>query len=308
MNKEHSLEEDACHGTKERPIAIMKFEAGEGTAYPDGFFVQRHWHRGIEVLKILEGSYTVELSLENILLGEGDFCVINSEELHQIKGNEQKTRHEVIIFQPEILGFLYEDEFQKSVIEPLVTMQSFIAHVITKETASYKKIETVYNKILETGISREEGWYYDAKIGLLKLVSLLEKDGLLMPPAKVQKAAEKEKIDRYKRMVSYMEENYMNKVTLKELAVIAGCNPQHLCHFFKEIAGVPPMRHLIRYRIEKAGELLENSTKTVLEISLDCGFDNVSYFIRQFKKITGTTPGEYRKKQGKQEEDLLWER
>lgn len=295
MNKQNSLEEDVLHGTKEQPIVVMQFEAGEGTLYPDGFSIQRHWHKGVEMLKVLEGSYTIELNLENVVLKEGDFCIINSEELHQIKGNEKTSRHEVIIFQPKILEFSYEDEFQESLSGPFAATRNSIVHVVCPETKGYGKIQAIYDRIVVIGMEREEGWYLDAKIGLFEIMRMFQKYGLMVSSKNVQGTMEKEKIARYKRIISYIEENYIKKVTLEELAEAAQCNPQYLCHFFKEIAGVPPVQYLIRYRIEKAQEFLENSTKTVLEISLDCGFENVSYFIRQFKKAVGMTPREYRK-------------
>lgn len=294
MNKEHSLEEDARHGTKEQPIAVMEFRAGEGTYYPEGFFVERHWHRGIEILKVREGSYTVEVNLEDLLLEKGEICVINSEELHQIRGNARTSRHEVIIFQPEILGFRYEDAFQKRLVEPLVSMQDSFVHRIRREDAGYAEIDRLFSQVTEAGKRQEEDWYFDAKLEMLRMVRSLKKCGFTQPTRSTLGAAEKEKTDRYKRIVSYMEEHYMEKVTLEDLAETAQCNPQYLCHFFKEIAGVPPMQYLIGYRIERAKEELAHSTKTVLEISLDCGFENVSYFIRQFKKATGMTPGKCR--------------
>lgn len=296
MNKENSLEEDVRHGTKEQPITVMPFKAGKGTIYPDGFFVQRHWHRGVEMLKVQEGSYTVEVNLEDVVIREGDFCIVNSEELHQIRGNEAASRHEVVIFQPEILAFSYEDEFQESLVEPIVSMKHSFARVIQPGTSGYREIENLYDKIVEVVTEGETGWYYDAKLGLLGMVRQFEKYGFLRPVKNAQGTMEKEKIDRYKRIISYIEENYMKKVTLEELAKAAHCNPQYLCHFFKEIAGVPPVQYLIGYRVEKAMESLDNSAKTVLEISFDCGFENVSYFIRQFKKAVGMTPREYRKR------------
>ena len=86
----------------------------------------------------------------------------------------------------------------------------------------------------------------------------------------------------------------MNKITLEKLASEIQVNPQYLCHFFKEIAGISPIQYLIRYRVNRAGEALRETTRSILEISLDCGFDNVSYFIRQFRKFTGQTPRQYR--------------
>ena len=48
---------------------------------------------------------------------------------------------------------------------------------------------------------------------------------------------------------------------------------------------------------EQACEMLRDTTKSVLEISLDCGFENVSYFIRKFKELKGSTPQKYRQLQ-----------
>ena len=73
-------------------------------------------------------------------------------------------------------------------------------------------------------------------------------------------AAEKEKIDRYKRVVTYVQKHFAHKVTLEELAREARCNPQYLCHFFKEIAEISPIQYLIMYRIERAKVLLKETT------------------------------------------------
>ena len=296
MNKEHSLEEDVRHGTKERPMTVMRFVSGPDTYYPNGFFVQRHWHSGIEIIQIKKGSYTVEVNLEKFTLEEGDFCIFNSEELHQIRGNEAVTLHDVIIFQPQILSFSYEDEMQKELIEPLMLHKDSLVHVIHYGAPGYMEFAEGYDRIVACGLIPDDGWYYEAKIGVLGLLNQLKKNRMIHPSASMQRAAEKEKIDRYKRVVSYIEEHYREKVSLEELAGAAQCNAQYLCHVFKEIAGVPPVRYLIDYRVERAKELLQKSTQTVLEISLDCGFENVSYFIRQFKRETGMTPREYRGK------------
>lgn len=295
MNKKNSLEEDARHGTQERPLAAMHFTSGPGTLYPEHFFVQRHWHHNIEILKVIRGSYTVELNLENDTLKEGDLCFINSGELHQISGDEKDTVHEVLIFDPHILGFSYEDDFQRLFSAPLLERKSALPRKIEPGDPVYSEISALFDQAAETGLSRNEGWYFRAKLTLLELLNTLYLNHRLLPAEGSSSASEKERIDRYKRIISYMEEHYMDKVTLEMLAKEAQCNPQYLCHFFKEIAGESPVQFLIGFRVEKAKKLLQDTTKSVLELSLDTGFENVSYFIRQFKRYVGKTPGEYRR-------------
>lgn len=118
---------------------------------------------------------------------------------------------------------------------------------------------------------------------------------MLLPSGSVYDQGEKEKINRYKTIVSYLEKNYMDKITLPDIAEKIGCTPQYMCQFFKSIAGVSPIQYLILFRIKEAKKMLKYSSHTVLEISMECGFENVSYSIRQFKKCAGMTPNQYRK-------------
>lgn len=297
MNKEHSLEEDVRHGTQERPLTAIHFTTGPGTVYPEYFYVQRHWHHNIEILKVLKGSYTVELNLENYVLAEGDICIINSGELHEIKGIGADTVHDVVIFNPHILEFTYQDEFQQALIAPLIAHTYSLPHMIHPEDAVYAEMSSLFKQMMWISMEEKEGWYFRVKLLLLEFLNILNLNHRVQVLASVQSAPEKERIDRYKRIVSYIEEHFMEKVTLEHLAEAAQCNPQYLCHFFKEIAGVSPIQYLISHRIGKAQEMLTNTTKSVLEVSLDCGFENVSYFIRQFKRSVGATPREYRKEE-----------
>lgn len=95
-----------------------------------------------------------------------------------------------------------------------------------------------------------------------------------------------------------METNYPHTITLQDLGNVVSCNPQYMCRFFREITGTSPMQYLISLRVEHACSLLRRTEKSVLEISLDCGFENVSYFIRKFRQLKGCTPGEYRDSPG----------
>lgn len=299
MNKEDSLEEDIRHGTTERPITAIHFTTGAGTAFPEKFYVQRHWHHSVEMLKIIKGTFTVELNLENHTLTAGDICIINSGELHKLDGKERDTIHDVLIFDPHILQFSYHDEYQSMLVEPLLTYENSFLHIIHSGSPEYSKIEEMFEKMTGEVLAQQEGWYFSAKIYLMELLKRMNENRWIIPSASVQNAADKEKIHRYKKIVSYIEENYMKKITLSQFAGLIGCNPQYLCHFFREISGESPIRYLIAYRVERAAEILLDTTRPVLEVSLDCGFENVSYFIRQFKRSYGMTPREYRQKWGR---------
>ena len=67
-------------------------------------------------------------------------------------------------------------------------------------------------------------------------------------------------------------------------------------HSFKSVMKVPPMQYIVSLRIAAAKGYLENSNKNIAEISATVGYDNALYFSRLFKKYTGLTPSEYRKR------------
>lgn len=287
------LRENVTHGTKEHPMNAMHFTAGAQAGFPERFFVQRHWHSYIEILFIRKGSFALELNLENDEIKEGDICIINSGELHQLTGQSPCTIHDAFLFDPRILDFSYADEWQERWIRPFLTHSLLLPHILHPSVPGYAQICRLLEKLLSAGIKKQEDWYIQCKILLLQLFAFLSKNGFLLPNT-TQSAADMQKISRYKTIVSYIEEHYQEPVSLQQIADKIPCNHQYLCRFFKEIAGVTPIQYLILYRIERASFLLSNTSQPILEIALDCGFENVSYFIRKFKEIRGCTPKEYR--------------
>lgn len=294
MNEKQSLKENVRHGTSGQPLTSIHFISGPGTFYPDHFFVQRHWHYPVEILKIRKGTFHVEVNLESYTLHPGDICFINSEELHYLEGNQSETVHDAVIFHPHILEFTYPDEFQEQFAAPFLSHATSLPRLLTPEDPLYSIISGLFDRAAKIAQADTEGWYFRAKLLILEIFYELCIHKKMPAAEDLLSAAGKERTDRYKKMVSYIEKNYMNKITLEELAAEVQVNSQYLCHFFREAAGISPIQYLIRFRIEKACEALRDTTRPILEISLDCGFENVSYFIRQFRKFTGQTPRQYR--------------
>ncbi len=100
--------------------------------------------------------------------------------------------------------------------------------------------------------------------------------------------------------ISFIEKNYNKPISVIELAKQAGMPESTFRHSFKKTIGISPIDYLIRFRIEKATEMMaENSKIKVIDVAMKVGFDNSSYFARKFKKVTGITPINYLKQQRK---------
>lgn len=101
-------------------------------------------------------------------------------------------------------------------------------------------------------------------------------------------------IEKIKAVISYVEEHYAQTITIEEMAALCYFSKSYFMKFFKESMGISFVTYLNDYRLEAAAKLLRATDDNVLDIANACGFYNLSYFNRSFKKKYGTTPGKYR--------------
>ncbi len=97
------------------------------------------------------------------------------------------------------------------------------------------------------------------------------------------------------RVVAHIEKNFAQDISLKTMAYELNINAAYLGQLFKAETGQLFSAYLNKIRIENAKKLLLNTNHTLSEVSLQCGYANISYFYNIFKKITGQTPSQYRK-------------
>lgn len=97
------------------------------------------------------------------------------------------------------------------------------------------------------------------------------------------------------KCVEYIDENYMNQITMDELCSTAGVSKQHLCRLFRNVLGVRPMEYIAKRRIQAAKEILSGTGTPIEEISETVGFCTPSYFCKLFKRYEGITPTQFRR-------------
>ena len=97
-----------------------------------------------------------------------------------------------------------------------------------------------------------------------------------------------------KKTVLYIRTHYAEKLTLDLLSKIALIDKYRLSHTFKSYTGLTVMQYANQYRCEAAKDFLRGG-QTVRETAELCGFNNLSFFTRMFKKCTGKMPSDYKK-------------
>ena len=101
-------------------------------------------------------------------------------------------------------------------------------------------------------------------------------------------------MSRQRRVTDYIEAHLSGEIRLAALAREAGLSPHHFGKAFKASLGKPPSQYLAERRITKAKELLLGTDRSITEVAYDLGFASHSHFTGVFRRITATTPSQYR--------------
>lgn len=169
--------------------------------------------------------------------------------------------------------------------------QLFEQKLCTFSAADQIKIEALFADMLK--IYEEKAPYSEILLrGMLYRLILLIKECDLCPPVLHFKS---ELSDTILNATFYIEQHYMENLSLAGVAGVIGFSEGHFSRLFSSQVGIPFSHYLTNVRIRHAKELLLNTKKPISEIALDTGFSNADYFSACFSKSEGTTPSAFRR-------------
>lgn len=96
-------------------------------------------------------------------------------------------------------------------------------------------------------------------------------------------------------VLEYVRDHYAQPIEVKELAALVHLSVSQFERRFRKVFQISPLKHIMNVRIRAASLRLTSTNDTIAHIALDCGFYDHSHFTRNFRKIMGTSPKEYRK-------------
>jgi AraC family transcriptional regulator len=105
---------------------------------------------------------------------------------------------------------------------------------------------------------------------------------------------------RLRRAQDFIEEHLEQHIGLEQIAAAAGLSAFHFTRCFKEATGLAPYRYVLLRRVERAKDLLENTSQTLAQIALACGFATQQHLTEIFRAHTGVPPGRYRQQQAQE--------
>lgn len=243
-----------------------------------------HYHSDFEINLVINssGERIIGDSLQEF--GLLDLVMIGPNLPHVWKSNIVEGNHVITIqFSESILNqSIINKRLFKSIKQLLIESQRGIVF-------SQNTVLNIKEKIIQ--LTTMQGFQTVLLfLSILYELSISEKILLATEQYNNQNIIYASKSRRIRKVYEYIEQHYEQPIKLNEIASLANMSESAFCHFFKKKTNCTFIDYLTNLRIAKACQLLTETSNTVTEICYMCGFNNLSNFMRTFKKKKGYTP------------------
>ncbi len=276
------LKENKPHGTKDDPFSTYHIQNGG-----QSFQIPVHWHDELEIIYVKSGFLTVNISGENYIGKPGDAFVVSPGNLHFMGSQTGTVDYFTFLFPLKYIAFRSDDMLDDKLIEPLNSGHLMISPEI-KDTVKEQceQLAGVYAAEIDKSESKITS-QIRKKIILLQFIHELWKKGFIVENDTTgRNTVEKE-------MVSYIQQNYMGKILLREFGEQFHLSEKYISRYFKEHFHITLSQYVTYLRLEHAKQMLQETDISVTEVAMQSGYQNISYFIRSFKKTYGVSPLKY---------------
>ncbi|SET70305.1 AraC family transcriptional regulator [Paenibacillus sp. NFR01] len=253
-----------------------------------------HSHDFSELVVILSGSAVHIIEGREYPVRAGQVFLIHSNVSHGYK-NVNGIEYVNVMFQPEQL--LQQSElrllpgFQALFyIEPFYRKEMYFKGMLTLEPGQLREATRLLDVILEEHDRRPEGYRLMIRSYFTALV------GMLSRYYQTSSGLEDNKALRIGETVTYIEEHFLQPMTLQSMADMAYMSTRQFLRVFTRNYQTTPMDYVIRKRLDYSCTLLRSPDLSISQVAMDSGFHDQNYYSRQFRKVFGCSPSAYREK------------
>lgn len=250
-----------------------------------------HFHDCHQILYVVRGEIEVSVGRERYDMRGGSLLILSRFESHAIRAMSRDCERYTLTISPEPSPHGGgEHDVLPSV---LVNRSAHFRHVV--ETGAHapdfeRFLAMMTHEFRSRSPMREEM----LELYLRQFLILLYRHA-----PDLFSADEGENMSMIRRLQSRLERDFAEPVTLASLAADAHISPSHLSHLFKRVTGYAPIEYLAACRLSAAKNLLCTTVRPIRDIVELCGFTDESNFCRTFRRLTGMTPTEFRRVNGR---------
>ncbi len=246
-----------------------------------------HYHNLLEIAVCRQGTGTFIFEEKRIPYFEGAIAIIPANYPHNvISTSGEKSFWESVYI--NLNEFLME-YFEKREVEKLVRKIDMRAILQKKEEIPLFSREL---DCLMDQIRMKDYGYKNCVKGLIftllmEIVKINAQDYWIDEP---EKKIDRDKLEKLKQALAYVDENYAEEIKVGDIAEASYISESYLRKIFAENYNMTPVQYVNFVRINHACKILQREAISVNDVARKVGFDNMSTFIKNFKKITGKTP------------------
>lgn len=252
-----------------------------------------HWHEEIQITLAVKGSLVLQADSKQYFLNEGEAAFINSGIIHAVISISKGGKYSSLNFQYKILSFFQGSRMEKEYVLPYITENCTPVMILKNKSSRQKQaLDILYeiNNIWNKNMVNKNEYLISLKIVnlwyiLISDIEIYNKDKGSLNLIRRQ---------RLQSMLTFIYENFYEDILLSDIANSAHISVGECCRIFKQHLQTTPYQFLTEYRIRKSIELLSGEL-SVSQISIRCGYNQVSNYIAKFKSIMKCTPAQYRK-------------
>lgn len=271
------------HGTADFPIELYHIDK-----FHTRYEMASHWHSAIELIRVISGVLNLKLNNREFSAYAGDIVFVNSETVHGAVPDE--CVYESLVFHVDALSI--SDMGCKFFIDNILNHEYIVNEYHPyKNDDFYKAVSDIFSAME----NKSAGYKFTVIGNIYRLFGVIIDEHLYSESSSSSSISSDRNVPKLKSVLSFIRENYDMQISLDDMAMAAAMSPKYFCYFFRAMTRKTPVEYLNSYRIEKASRKLLNTDISVTDIAYSCGFNDLSYFIKTFKSIKGTTPSKFRK-------------
>ena len=279
--------ENRTHSTLQVPFSLYACKIPEMYAN-----VPAHWHEEFELNCIREGEGHFLLNGERLPAAAGDVFLLPPNTLHAAYARDGGALHyEAFVFHPSLVGASGGDRSAQDCILPLARGDLPVERRIPCGQGSHGEILACAERVFAAARRNTARADLLLKSELFRLLYLLSQGA----PEPAPSRAEGFDAGLIREALRCMAAHYAEDLTIERLAACCNLSRSYFMFCFKRATGLSAVEHLNRLRVRAACEALRGTNDRVADIAAGCGFNNLSNFNRQFKRLVGCSPLEYRR-------------
>ncbi|HEX2925400.1 MAG TPA: AraC family transcriptional regulator [Ruminiclostridium sp.] len=256
----------------------------------DNFEYPVHWHSAVELLYVQKNDFRITVNNIHYVLNEGDILFIANGDTHSFSNRNSTGSRVFIQFDSSVFGTLGGS----SIIKPLISNSFLISR---KDIPYYENLKNHILGFTESYTSRHFGYELFLRARIYDILSVISSfiAGKASFEDSYPSVRKIQGLEKLTEAFKYIEDNYMNDISLTDVAKAVGFSEFYFSRIFKDITEKSFSHYLNEYRIKKAEYLLADSCMPIAEIAYSVGFNSIVTFNRSFKGIKGCSPSVYKK-------------